>query len=132
MSQHHHDHSDGGAPHGTLKDYVIGFVLAVILTVIPFWLVMGDVLESRAATVGWILAFAVVQVIVHVVYFLHMKPNTEGGWSMMALLFTILTLVIAVAGSIWVMRNLEEHMMPHGMNAPAFVPPSISDLNAPK
>lgn len=129
MSQANHDHSDGGAPHGTLKDYVIGFVLAVILTVIPFWLVMGDVLESRTATIGWILAFAVVQVIVHVVYFLHMKPNTEGGWSMMALIFTIITLVIALVGSIWVMRNLEEHMMPHGMSNPAFAPPSMSDLS---
>ncbi|THU02543.1 cytochrome o ubiquinol oxidase subunit IV [Lampropedia puyangensis] len=130
MSQHNHDHhTDGGAPHGTLKDYVVGFVLAVILTVIPFWLVMGDVLDSKTATVGWILAFAVVQVIVHVVYFLHMKPNTEGGWSFMAMIFTIITLVIALVGSIWVMRNLEEHMMPHTMGNSSFIPPSATDLS---
>ena len=42
----HHDEDEGG--HGTLKGYVTGFVLAAILTAIPFWLVMGKVFPARA------------------------------------------------------------------------------------
>ena len=44
---HHHD----GASHGTFKSYMIGFILSVILTAIPFWLVMGDVLENKTLLV---------------------------------------------------------------------------------
>ncbi len=40
---HAHDHAAGGESHGSVKSYLIGFVLAVVLTVIPFWMVMsGD------------------------------------------------------------------------------------------
>jgi len=55
------------ANHGSLRDYVIGFVLSVILTVIPFWLVMGDVFASKAMTVGLVMAFGAVQMVVHMV-----------------------------------------------------------------
>ena len=37
---HHHGHDAGGS-HGSIKDYTIGFILSVILTAIPFWLVMA-------------------------------------------------------------------------------------------
>ena len=39
-----HAHSEGG--HGSFKSYVTGFVLSVVLTAVPFWLVMGDVLDD--------------------------------------------------------------------------------------
>ena len=56
---------------------MIGFVLSVVLTAIPFWLVMGKVLPTSPASPRFvILAFAVVQIVVHMVYFLHM--NVEG------------------------------------------------------
>lgn len=132
MSQtnHEHGHDAHGASHGTLKDYVTGFVLSVILTVIPFWVVMAGTFESRATTVGVVLVFAVAQVLVHMVYFLHMSPKSDGGWNFMAMIFTIITLVIAVVGSIWVMRNLESHMMPHAMpGEQPFVPPSVRDIS---
>ena len=60
---HGHGHEEGGA-HGTLKDYVIGFVLAVILTAIPFWLVMGDVLPNNQMTALAVMGLAVIQVMV--------------------------------------------------------------------
>jgi cytochrome o ubiquinol oxidase operon protein cyoD len=109
-----HDDSHEGA-HGTLKDYVIGFILAVILTAIPFWLVMGDVLPSAQMTAVAVMGLAVIQVVVHMIYFLHMNTRSEGGWTMLALIFTLILVVITLAGSLWVMHNLNTHMMPEMM-----------------
>ena len=109
----HHAHSHGHeAAHGSFKSYMTGFILSVILTAIPFWLVMGDVLESRALTVGIIIIFGGIQMVVHMIYFLHMNTSSEGGWTMLAMIFTIIIVVIMLAGSMWVMHHLNTNMMP--------------------
>lgn len=115
---HDHDHHDDGAPHSTLKGYVTGFVLSVILTAIPFWLVMNNVIASSNMTAFVILAFAVVQIVVHMIFFLHLNAKSEGGWNMLALIFTLVLLVILLAGSLWVMHHLNTNMMPqHDMSS---------------
>ena len=110
---HHdaHGEEDDG-PHATLKGYVTGFVLSVILTAIPFWIVMAKVFESSGTTALVILAFAAVQIVVHMIYFLHMNTKVEAGWSMLALIFTIVLVVITLSGSLWVMYHLKHNMMP--------------------
>ncbi|MDQ8034731.1 cytochrome o ubiquinol oxidase subunit IV [Bordetella genomosp. 1] len=109
----HDDHDDdGGASHGSFRSYMTGFVLAVILTAIPFWLVMGQVLQSSRTTALIILALAAVQIVVHLVYFLHMDTKSESGWSMLALIFTLVMVVITLSGSIWIMYHLNSNMMP--------------------
>lgn len=111
-----HSHGDGH-DHGTRRSYLIGFALSVILTAIPFWLVMGDVIADRMVATIAIMAFGVVQIFVHMVYFLHMNTKSEGGWTMMAAIFTIIIIVIALSGSLWVMFHLNTNMMPgHVMN----------------
>ena len=116
MSAHDHadhaDHGHGGAAHGSLKSYLIGFFLSVILTAIPFWLVMDGVIDNKQATAVIIMAFAAVQIIVHMIFFLHMTPASEGGWSMLALIFTVILVVIVLSGSLWVMYHLNANMMP--------------------
>jgi cytochrome o ubiquinol oxidase operon protein cyoD len=107
-----HDHTHGGAAHGSLKGYLTGFVLSVILTAIPFWMVMTGALDNKQATAIIIMAFAVVQIVVHMVFFLHMNPASEGGWSMLALIFTVILVVIVLSGSLWVMYHLNANMMP--------------------
>ncbi len=112
-SEAHHAHSHGHeAGHGSFKGYMIGFVLSVVLTAIPFWLVMAGVLESRLLTAVLVMGIGVVQILVHMVYFLHMNPRSEGGWTMMALIFTLIIVGIAIAGSLWVMHHLNANMMP--------------------
>jgi len=113
MSIKTHAHgANHSANHGSLRDYVIGFVLSVILTVIPFWLVMGEVFASKALTVGLVMAFGAVQMVVHMVYFLHMKRSSEGGWIVMSMLFTLVIILIALVGSLWVMYHMNTNMMP--------------------
>jgi cytochrome o ubiquinol oxidase operon protein cyoD len=114
----HQDHAHGDSHgHGTLRSYLIGFGLSVILTAIPFWLVMTGVLESKTATALAIMAFAVMQIFVHMIYFLHMNARSQGGWTLMALIFTLVLVVIALTGSLWVMYHLNANMMPgHDMS----------------
>jgi cytochrome o ubiquinol oxidase subunit IV len=98
--------------HGSLRGYLTGFGLSVVLTAIPFWLVMSGVLNDKAATGLAIMAFAGVQMVVHVIYFLHMNVKVENGWSMLALIFTLIVVGIALIGSLWVMYHLNTNMMP--------------------
>ncbi len=96
----------------SLSGYLTGFGLSVVLTAVPFWLVMTGALGDKQLTAFVIMAFAAVQIVVHMIYFLHMNTNAEGGWTMMALIFTIIMVVIAMTGSLWVMHHLNVNMMP--------------------
>jgi cytochrome o ubiquinol oxidase operon protein cyoD len=109
---HRHGGSGEGAAHATLRGYLTGFVLSVILTAAPFWLVMDKVLDRPSATALVILAFAAVQIVVHMIYFLHMNAKSEGGWNVLALIFTLVLVVIALIGSLWVMYHLNQNMTP--------------------
>ncbi|SDX22367.1 cytochrome o ubiquinol oxidase operon protein cyoD [Collimonas sp. OK242] len=123
----HHGHTH--ADHGSLKSYTTGFILAVILTAIPFWLVMGKVIDKSSTTGLVLLGFAAVQIVVHMVYFLHMNTKSEGGWSMLALIFTIMLVFIMLSGSLWVMYHLNHNMMPGMMpDSTEVVPESMHDM----
>jgi cytochrome o ubiquinol oxidase operon protein cyoD len=100
----------GEARHGGIKPYVIGLALALLLTVIPF----GMVMTPSGARPAAIAAFGVAQIIVHLVFFLHVNDSSGERWSLMALLFTVVVVVIVVGGSMWIMHNLDHNMMPMG------------------
>jgi cytochrome o ubiquinol oxidase operon protein cyoD len=108
----HGDHGHNGEAHGTRRGYLTGFALSVVLTAIPFALVMTGVIADPRVTAGIVMAFALVQIVVHMVYFLHMNGRSEGGWTLMALIFTVIIVVIALAGSLWVMYHMNINMMP--------------------
>lgn len=112
MSEHTEPHGHGDAHgHGSLRGYLIGFGLAVLLTAVPFALVM-----TRAFAPGTIAlvitGLAIVQILVHMIFFLHMDTRSEGGWTMMAAIFTVVLVMIAFSGSVWVMYHLNANMMP--------------------
>ena len=104
----HHDHDD---LHVTMGDYVKGFILAVILTAIPFYLVMNNIITDRTTAVAVLGLFAVIQVLVHMVYFLHMNGKIQGGWTMLSTIFTVIFLAIAISGTLWVMFHMNTNMM---------------------
>lgn len=101
-----------GESHASVKSYLVGFVLSVILTAIPFGLVMDPVHHGFTAetVLAAILVLAAVQVFVHIVYFLHMDRSAEQRWNVLAFSFTILILAIVVAGSVWIMHNATTNM----------------------
>lgn len=112
-AEHHHDgHAADAGPHSSLREYLIGFGLSVVLTAIPFWLIMAKVITDRSTGILVLGAFAVVQMLVHMVYFLHMNGRLQGGWTMLSTIFTVIFLGIAIVGTLWVMYNMNAHMMP--------------------
>ncbi|WP_294323951.1 cytochrome o ubiquinol oxidase subunit IV [uncultured Sphingomonas sp.] len=110
----HHGHGGhGDAPaHGSRKEYIIGFLLSVLLTAIPFGLVMSGAIADARITAAIVMICAVVQIIVHMIYFLHMNTKSENGWTLMALIFTVVLVGITIAGSLWVMYHMNVNMMP--------------------
>ncbi|UAK23749.1 cytochrome o ubiquinol oxidase subunit IV [Sphingomonas nostoxanthinifaciens] len=103
----HAAHSSGHS-----RGYRVGTILAIVLTALPFWLVMSDVLHDAQTTIALIFAMALAQIVVHVVCFLHLDTRSEGGWTLLAFLFTTVIVVLTIGGSIWVMYHLNTNMMP--------------------
>ena len=105
-----------GAPvsqaHGSRRSYLIGFVLSALLTAVPFWLVMTGTLHDVQATVLTVIALAFVQIVVHTVFFLHVNSRSEGGWTLLVLMFTVVIVAIVITGSLWIMYHLNGNMMP--------------------
>jgi cytochrome o ubiquinol oxidase operon protein cyoD len=73
---------------------------------------MGKVIPNPQTLAIVILTFAAIQIVVHMIYFLHMDTKSQGGWNMLALMFTLILVVITLTGSIWVMFHLNSNMMP--------------------
>ncbi len=108
MAQHN-SHSNGSghghdehAAHGSMRSYVIGFLLSIILTIIPLVIVMNDML-SKSATVAVILIMAVFQFVVQLLFFMHLREEKKPRYNLMALIFGLVIMVTIVAGSIWIM-----------------------------
>jgi len=99
-----------GAVKGSLKTYVGGFVLALVLTVVSFGLVMSGARPRTMLFLG-LWAAAALQILVHLHYFLHLDTSSAARWNVLALLFTVLIMFIFVGGSIWIMFNLNYRMM---------------------
>ncbi len=112
MSSQSQVHSTAGSSHGTVKSYLTGFVLSVILTVIPFALVMNPMLP-KVATFWIVVVFAVIQVIVHLIYFLHINTSPEQHWNLIALAFSVLIIGLLVVLSLWIMYNVHHNMLAH-------------------
>jgi cytochrome o ubiquinol oxidase subunit IV len=94
--------------HG-LASYLIGFVLAVILTAIPFWLVYSHALPP-SRTMMIIAGAAVLQILVHLHFFLHIDFATTPRENLMALAFTAVLIFLMVGGSFWIMIDLHSRM----------------------
>ncbi|ELK4781084.1 cytochrome o ubiquinol oxidase subunit IV [Pseudomonas aeruginosa] len=104
-------HDNHGAGHGSLSSYAIGFVLSVILTAIPFYMVM-DGGFSRHATILTMVVLGLVQVVVHLICFLHMNMSSEGRWNVMAFIFTVIVILLVVGLSLWIIFSADMLMMP--------------------
>ncbi|CAG8870868.1 Cytochrome bo(3) ubiquinol oxidase subunit 4 [Pseudomonas fluorescens] len=108
MANAHDTHHEGN--HGSVKSYMIGFVLSVILTAIPFGLVMYPSLP-KDLTVMIVVALAAIQVVVHLVYFLHMDRSKEQRSNVTTFLFTVMVIALLVGLSLWIMFSIHTSMM---------------------
>jgi cytochrome o ubiquinol oxidase operon protein cyoD len=90
--------------------YLIGFGLAILLTAIPFAIVGFGLMPARAALIV-IAILAVVQVLVHLYFFLHLDPRSAPGENILALGFAVVLVFIMIGGSLWIMFDLNYRMM---------------------
>ena len=92
------------------RPYIAGFVFAFVLTGIPFGLVVAGLLP-RFATLVVIAVFALVQVLVHLRYFLHLDLKSTPRENLLALAFAAVLIFIMIGGSLWIMLDLNARMM---------------------
>ncbi|SFM14459.1 cytochrome o ubiquinol oxidase operon protein cyoD [Paenibacillus sp. 1_12] len=92
----HHDHG------GSLKSYTIGFILSIVLTIIPLVLVMNHMLNATA-TLVIILLIAILQFAVQMIFFMHIREEQKPRYNLMALILGLVILVTIVSGSVWIM-----------------------------
>ncbi|AMA71503.1 MULTISPECIES: cytochrome o ubiquinol oxidase subunit IV [Aneurinibacillus] len=88
--------------HGSTKAYIIGFILSIVLTIIPLVLVLNHMM-SRTALFVTIMVMAVLQFAVQLFFFMHIREGEKPRYNVMALVLGIVFVVTIVAGSIWIM-----------------------------
>jgi cytochrome o ubiquinol oxidase subunit IV len=99
-----------GASRGSLKSYATGFILSIVLTVIPFALVMSGALPHSMVLVG-IFGAAGVQMLVHLHCFLHLDTSSAMRWNLLALLLALLIMTLFVGGTLWIMYHLQHRLV---------------------
>ena len=108
MNQINHEHTE--VAKSGVKNYLIGFVLALVLTLISFGLTQMQSLSRRQMIICIFIA-AVVQMLVHLRFFLHMDRSSGSRWNLIFLAFTAVLIFLFVGGTIWVMFTLNSRMM---------------------
>jgi cytochrome o ubiquinol oxidase subunit IV len=102
--------SPSDSPGRMLKSYVVGLVLALVLTAVPFALVATRALEP-APTLAVIAVLGVVQIAVHLRYFLHLDLTPSSHPELLVLAFAAILIFIMIGGSLWIMFDLQDRMM---------------------
>jgi cytochrome o ubiquinol oxidase subunit IV len=94
-----------------VQGYLIGFVLAALLTVASFYVLRTNLIWAPGIVV-MLGVLAVAQIGVHLVFFMHLTTAPDNTNNVLALAFGILIVVLIIGGSIWIMNRLDERMMP--------------------
>lgn len=121
MSDDHRDDQNDllgvapGQPHDSLLSetlsYGIGLALALILTATSFWVASTSVLWGPGVAVG-LVVLAIAQMGVHLVFFLHITSGPDNTNNVLALAFGVLIVLLIMAGTLWIMANLDANMGP--------------------
>jgi cytochrome o ubiquinol oxidase operon protein cyoD len=96
---------------GPWSSYLTGFVLAAAMTAASFWLA-GSHMLTPASLVAALVVLAIGQMLVHLIFFLHITTAPAQKTNILALLLTLLIIALMVIGSLWIMSQLNVHMMP--------------------
>lgn len=92
------------------RPYITGFIFALVLTGIPFALVAMELLPRMTMLVV-IAVLAIVQVVVHLRYFLHIDLKATPRENILVMAFAAVLIFIMVGGSLWIMLDLNARMM---------------------
>ncbi len=102
--------NSSGQSHGSVKEYVTGLILSLVLTFIPFGLVaMGGLNAGAVAAI--IIVCAIAQLLVQGIFFLHMNGSSSQAWNTTSAIYVISTILFFVIGSIWIFSHLSHNML---------------------
>lgn len=98
----------------TFKNYTIGYIFSIILTIAAFGLVafyhgLSSSDLSRFTVTIYLALLAVTQFIIQVIFFLHLGKESKPKWNIMLFAFMLFIVIVLVGGSIWIMENLNYH-----------------------
>ena len=99
-----------GVAHGVVG-YLVGLALAAGLTAASFYAAGGHFLYGPGVPAA-LIALAVAQMGVHLVFFLHISTGPESTNNVLALAFGVLIVFLLLAGTIFIMNSLNHHMPP--------------------
>jgi cytochrome o ubiquinol oxidase operon protein cyoD len=105
------DESDPGEIARHVRGYLVGFVLAIMLSVVSFYIARTTLVWAPSIPIA-LSVLAIAQMGVHLVFFLHMTSGSDNVNNLMALAFGLLIVMLLVFGSLWIMMHLNHHMMP--------------------
>ena len=94
-----------------LLGYLVGLGLAVLLTATAFFIAGTDLVWQPSIPVA-LIVLAIAQMGVHLVFFLHITTGPDNANNVLALAFGLLIVFLVIAGSLWIMANLNHNMMP--------------------
>jgi cytochrome o ubiquinol oxidase operon protein cyoD len=98
--------------HGSLKAYAIGFIASLVLTTAAFLLVITKNLDGTTLAYT-LVALALVQAFFQLLFFLHVGQEPKPRWETLTFCFMFVILLIVAIGTLWIMHDLNERMMPN-------------------
>lgn len=96
--------------HGSMKAYLVGFVVCLLLTGVSFSFVLTEAF-SGLMLLYTIVGLALIQALVQVLCFLHLGQEAKPRWETLIFCFMLLVLLIIAIGSLWIMNDLNDRMM---------------------
>ncbi len=100
---------------GTFKLYLTGFAASIILTLAAYFAVAAHIL-SGSMLIAAIMALAIIQLIVQLIFFLHLGKGQDSTWNLVVFFSTVTLVLIIVVGSLWIMNHLNYNMTPQDIN----------------
>jgi cytochrome o ubiquinol oxidase operon protein cyoD len=94
-----------------IRGYLVGFVLAALLTGVSFYIARSTLVWQPSIPIA-LTVLAMAQMGVHLVFFLHMTSGPDNINNALALAFGLLIVMLLVFGSLWIMTHLNHRMMP--------------------
>ncbi len=96
----------------SITKYTVGFVMCIFITLASYFLITEQALNGWALKLS-ITGLALLQLLVQLIYFMHMNTELKPRWKLLVFIYTVITVVVLVLGSIWIMYNLDYN---HGHN----------------
>ena len=98
-------------PTASYLSYTVGLGLAIVATIASFVVSQTDLLWAPGIPVG-LLVLAIAQIGVHLVFFLHLGSGSESTNNILALAFGVIIVFLVIGGSIWIIANINDNLMP--------------------